>query len=313
MRPAASAGSLRSRRRRPGGCSSRPRRRRARGSSGSPPLPVRSPRRARDGYAIVREEFEPGVVAAAVPIRDAAGRVVAALNVSAPRFRFDGRLNDAAALLVEISDELSARAARRAPARMTALWHPFADMAAVEASGELVIARGEGVRVFDEAGRGYLDGASSLWYANAGHGRPEIREAVHRQLAALDAFHAFGDFASRPALELADRLAALAPSPARRSSSRAGAATRSRRRDEARAPLPLRARRAWPPLPDQPHERLSRHARHRHEHPRHALQDAFSPLVEQTAQVAVGLVSPRSSRRSSRSARSASPPSSSSR
>jgi putrescine---pyruvate transaminase len=96
---------------------------------------------------------------------------------------------------------------------VTALWHPFADMAAVSASGELVIARGEGVRVFDEAGRRYLDAASSLWYANAGHGRPEIREAVHRQLAALDAFHAFGDFANRPALELADRLAALAPKP----------------------------------------------------------------------------------------------------
>jgi IclR family transcriptional regulator, KDG regulon repressor len=60
-----------------------------------------------DGYAIVREEFEPGVVAAAVPIRDAGGRVVAALNVSAPRFRFEGRLNDAAALLVDISGELS--------------------------------------------------------------------------------------------------------------------------------------------------------------------------------------------------------------
>jgi IclR family KDG regulon transcriptional repressor len=60
-----------------------------------------------DGYAIVREEFEPGVVAAAVPIRDAAGRVVAALNVSAPRFRFEGRLDDAARLLVEVAGELS--------------------------------------------------------------------------------------------------------------------------------------------------------------------------------------------------------------
>jgi adenosylmethionine-8-amino-7-oxononanoate aminotransferase len=85
-------------------------------------------------------------------------------------------------------------------------------MAAV-AGNELVIARGEGVRVYGEDGRGYLDGASSLWYANAGHGRPEIAAAVQRQLATLDAFHAFGDFATRPALELADRLAALAPQP----------------------------------------------------------------------------------------------------
>jgi adenosylmethionine-8-amino-7-oxononanoate aminotransferase len=85
-------------------------------------------------------------------------------------------------------------------------------MAAVSGH-ELVIARAEGVRVWDESGRSYLDGAASLWYANAGHGRPEIAAAVARQLATLDAFHVFGDFANRPALELADRLTGLAPQP----------------------------------------------------------------------------------------------------
>jgi DNA-binding IclR family transcriptional regulator len=60
-----------------------------------------------DGYAIVREEFEPGLVAAAAPIRDASGRVVAAVNVSAPRFRFDDRLDEAARLLREVAGELS--------------------------------------------------------------------------------------------------------------------------------------------------------------------------------------------------------------
>jgi DNA-binding IclR family transcriptional regulator len=60
-----------------------------------------------DGYAIVREEFEAGVVAAAAPIRDAAGRIVAALNVSAPGFRFEHRLEEAARCLVAAADELS--------------------------------------------------------------------------------------------------------------------------------------------------------------------------------------------------------------
>jgi IclR family transcriptional regulator, KDG regulon repressor len=60
------------------------------------------------GYAIVREEFEPGVVAAAAPIRDGAGRVVAAINVSAPRFRFDDRLDAAGRRLVEAATQLSA-------------------------------------------------------------------------------------------------------------------------------------------------------------------------------------------------------------
>lgn len=49
-----------------------------------------------DGYAIVREEFEPGLVSVAAPVRDAAGRVIAAVNVSAPSFRFGDRLEEAA-------------------------------------------------------------------------------------------------------------------------------------------------------------------------------------------------------------------------
>ena len=90
------------------------------------------------------------------------------------------------------------------------LWHPFADMSAV-AGHEFVIARGEGCWVWDAAGRRYLDGSSSLWYCNVGHGRAEIRAAIEAQLGEIEAFHVFGDFANAPALALADRLAALAP------------------------------------------------------------------------------------------------------
>jgi putrescine---pyruvate transaminase len=93
---------------------------------------------------------------------------------------------------------------------MTALWHPFADMGAVDGE-ELVLVRGEGVFVWDDHGRRYLDGCSSLWYANVGHGRREIAEAVATQLARLETYHVFGDFANRPAVELAERLAQLAP------------------------------------------------------------------------------------------------------
>jgi DNA-binding IclR family transcriptional regulator len=64
------------------------------------------------GYALVREEFEPGLVAAAAPVRDAAGSVVAAINVSAPRFRFDDRLEAAALRVVAAADALSAASTR---------------------------------------------------------------------------------------------------------------------------------------------------------------------------------------------------------
>jgi DNA-binding IclR family transcriptional regulator len=60
------------------------------------------------GYAIVREEFEPGLVAVAAPVRDGAGRVVAAVNVSAPVFRLGDRLEEAARRVVAAAASLSA-------------------------------------------------------------------------------------------------------------------------------------------------------------------------------------------------------------
>ena len=80
-----------------------------------------------------------------------------------------------------------------------ALWHPFADMGAVDGA-RFVITRGDGPWVFDDAGRRYLDGTAALWYANLGHGREEIREAVERQMRELDAYSIFGDFANEPAM-----------------------------------------------------------------------------------------------------------------
>lgn len=95
----------------------------------------------------------------------------------------------------------------------SALWHPFADMGAVASEGGFVIDRAEGVHVWDEDGRRYIDASAALWYANLGHGREEIAEAVAAQLRKLDAYSIFGDYANRPAMELADRVAALAPTP----------------------------------------------------------------------------------------------------
>jgi len=94
--------------------------------------------------------------------------------------------------------------------KTTRFWHPFADMGSVSQS-ELLIERGEGVWVWDSEGNRYLDGTASLWYANIGHGRTEVVEAVARQMRELEAYSTFGDFGNRPANELCERLAAVAP------------------------------------------------------------------------------------------------------
>src|SRR5687767_4616381 len=92
----------------------------------------------------------------------------------------------------------------------TRFWHPFADMGAVSRS-ELLIARGEGVYVFDADGRCYIDGTASLWYSNLGHGRREVHQAVADQMAKIEAYSTFGDFANEPSNALAARLADHAP------------------------------------------------------------------------------------------------------
>jgi putrescine---pyruvate transaminase len=93
---------------------------------------------------------------------------------------------------------------------MSSLWHPFADMAAVK-DDELVIAKGRGARVWDDQGREYIDAKGGLWYCAIGHGRAEISDAVAAQMRELEAYDVFGSTANRPAIELAERVAGLAP------------------------------------------------------------------------------------------------------
>ena len=92
----------------------------------------------------------------------------------------------------------------------TRFWHPFADMHAVRGH-EFVVERGDGAYVWDADGNRYLDGTASLWCVNVGHGRTEIVEAAAAQMRELASYSCFGAFANRPALELTERLAALAP------------------------------------------------------------------------------------------------------
>jgi adenosylmethionine-8-amino-7-oxononanoate aminotransferase len=93
---------------------------------------------------------------------------------------------------------------------MTRFWHPFADMSQV-AGNEVVLERGEGAWLFDAADKRYLDATGALWYCNVGHGRAELAEAAAAQMRRLAASSSFGNLANRPALALAERVAALAP------------------------------------------------------------------------------------------------------
>ena len=91
------------------------------------------------------------------------------------------------------------------------LWMHFARPSAYGAAREVpVIVRGDGCHVFDEHGKRYFDGLSALFCVNVGHGRTDIARAAVDQAAELGFFTTWS-FAHPPAIELATRIASLAP------------------------------------------------------------------------------------------------------
>ena len=73
-----------------------------------------------------------------------------------------------------------------------------------------IIARGQGCHVWDTTGHRLLDGLSGLFTVQVGHGRPDLAEAARVQAETLEYFPLW-TYAHPPAIELAARLAALAP------------------------------------------------------------------------------------------------------
>ena len=90
------------------------------------------------------------------------------------------------------------------------LWHPCTQMKDHESLPLIPIERGEGIWLYDMEGRRYLDAISSWWVNLFGHGEPRIAEAIARQARTLEHVLLAG-FGHAPAIELAERLAAVTP------------------------------------------------------------------------------------------------------
>ncbi len=91
------------------------------------------------------------------------------------------------------------------------LWMHFTRMGAYSSAAEIpIIVRGEGCYVYDEHGKRYLDGLSALFCVNIGHGRADIAQAGADQARELGFFTNWS-YAHPPVIELAARVASLAP------------------------------------------------------------------------------------------------------
>jgi adenosylmethionine-8-amino-7-oxononanoate aminotransferase len=90
------------------------------------------------------------------------------------------------------------------------LWLHFSRHSAYETGEMPVIVKGEGVYLYDDQGRRYLDGLAGLFVTQVGHGRRELAEAAARQAEQL-AFMPLWSYAHPRAIELAERVAGYAP------------------------------------------------------------------------------------------------------
>jgi adenosylmethionine-8-amino-7-oxononanoate aminotransferase len=91
------------------------------------------------------------------------------------------------------------------------LWMHFTRHSSYEGGSHVpVITRGDGAYIWDDQGNKYLDGLAGLFVVQVGHGRTELAEVMAKQASEL-AFFPLWSYAHPPAIELADRLAELAP------------------------------------------------------------------------------------------------------
>lgn len=90
------------------------------------------------------------------------------------------------------------------------VWHPCTQQKDHESLPPIPVVRAEGVYLIDIDGNRYLDGVSSWWVNLFGHNHPRLNRALTEQAGRV-AHHIFAGFTHEPAVELATRLARLAP------------------------------------------------------------------------------------------------------
>jgi adenosylmethionine-8-amino-7-oxononanoate aminotransferase len=91
---------------------------------------------------------------------------------------------------------------------VSSIIYPTTNLTATE---QLFIERGEGVYVYDNNGKKYLEGLAGLWCTALGYGNEELIETATEQMRALPFSHMFGGKTHQVGIDLADKIASIVP------------------------------------------------------------------------------------------------------
>jgi 4-aminobutyrate--pyruvate transaminase len=90
-------------------------------------------------------------------------------------------------------------------------FHPATNARRHESVGPMMIERGQGIYVFDDQGKEYIEGLAGLWSVAVGFGEPRLAAAAAAQMQKLPYYHSFSHKSQPSATALAERLVKMAP------------------------------------------------------------------------------------------------------
>lgn len=106
--------------------------------------------------------------------------------------------------MVELSNSLAA-------ADIASMMHPATNLRQHEQTGPLVISRGDGIRVYDDKGKEYIEGLAGLWSVAVGFSEKRLAEAAYKQMMQLPYYHTFSSKSHEPSIRLAEKLVEMTP------------------------------------------------------------------------------------------------------
>jgi 4-aminobutyrate---pyruvate transaminase len=96
---------------------------------------------------------------------------------------------------------------------IASLVHMQTNLRLHQEEGPLVIARGDGCRIFDDAGRDYIEAIAGLWCASLGFASERLAKVAYEQMRRLGYYHLYRHRSNEPAIALAETLLRIAPVP----------------------------------------------------------------------------------------------------
>jgi 4-aminobutyrate--pyruvate transaminase len=91
------------------------------------------------------------------------------------------------------------------------LLHPYTNARAHEQRGPIVMERGQGIYVYDDQGKEYMEGLAGLWSVAIGYGEERLVQAAAEQMRKLSYYHTFAHKSNNPSIDLAEKLVQITP------------------------------------------------------------------------------------------------------